>query len=71
MTITELAKLNKTNGGFFFSPETLDFWGDSIDSFYIVEEGDKTITLKRLNGVGTGWTFDKRTGRVIRGLLPD
>ena len=65
MTLTELAKLNKASGGYFFNQDTMAHFGDSMKSFTIKnnkKEGTAIVTRKT---DGRQWTFDTKTGRIV------
>ena len=65
MTISELAKLNKANGGHFFNRDTMAHFGDTMKSFTIKNHPDnrKLVIVTRKTD-GRKWNFDKATGRI-------
>jgi hypothetical protein len=69
MTISELAKLNKANGGHFFDRATLKGNRETLASFRIAphNKADATVVVVR-KGDGYTWTFDKKTGRLAHSV---
>lgn len=72
MTLSELKALHEANGGYFFSRDTMRFFGDTMRNLGI-GKGDQPGTVKvwrRRAGkphvsTRTTWTFSTDNGRVI------
>ena len=66
MTISELAKLNKANGGHFFDRATLKGNRETLGSYRIAPhtKADARVVVVR-KGDGYTWPFDVKTGRVV------
>jgi len=69
MTISELAKLNKANGGHFFDRATLKGNRETLASYRIAphKKTDARAVVVR-KGDGYTWTFDLKTGRVVHSV---
>ncbi len=63
MTIYDLSRLNKANGGKFFSRDTMKLFGDTMKSYKLKDNKDGTVTVTRTRD-GRKWEFDRATGRV-------
>ena len=70
MTISQLAKLNKANGGHFFDRATLKGNRETLGSFRIAPhtKGDARVVVVR-KGDGYTWTFDTKTGRLAHSIM--
>lgn len=61
---TFVRNYNKKVGDHFFSKDSMDFFGDSFENFYITDGGDHWKLKRRLpvkNGVQSYYCFDKKT----------
>jgi len=69
MTIPQLAKLNKANGGQFFARDTLKGGRETLASFRIAphNKADARVVVVR-KGDGYTWTFDMKTGRTVHSI---
>jgi len=69
MTISQLAKLNKANGGHFFDRDTLKGNRETLNSFRIAPhtKTDATVVVVR-KGDGYTWGFDVKTGRLAHSV---
>jgi hypothetical protein len=69
MTISELAKLNKANGGHFFDRATLKGNRETLGSYRIAphNKADARLVVVR-KGDGYTWTFDVKTGRLVHSV---
>jgi hypothetical protein len=69
MTISELAKLNKANGGHFFDRATLKGNRETMASYRVAphKKGDATVVVVR-KGDGYTWAFDAKTGRLAHSV---
>lgn len=68
MRPSELKVLNEKNGGKFFNPSTMAFWGDTMRNFRCRDNGDGTVTLYRHTPTKAGmdeYIFCKTTGRKL------
>lgn len=66
MTIQELKKLNKANGGHFFERASMKVLGDTMRSFRLRKDSahpDDFVWLDRKRD-NCSWLFNKKTGRV-------
>lgn len=57
--------------GYFFCPDTLSFFGDTMDNFKVLNFDDRSWRLVRKRPtpamyphLGSGWLFDKKTFAV-------
>lgn len=66
MTIHELKRLNKANGGLFFNRRGLAATGDTLKGFGVrqCKQNPGVLIVTRKN-TGTEILFSKTTGRVI------
>ena len=69
MTISELAKLNKANGGHFFDRATLKYNRENLTSYKIAphKKAATQIVVIRKND-GCQWLFDTKTGRLAHSI---
>ncbi len=69
MTISQLAKLNKANGGHFFDRATLKGNRETLGSYRITPhtKGDARVVVVRKSD-GYTWPFDVKTGRVANSV---
>ena len=63
MTLQQLVKLNRKNGGLFFSKETLKSRQERISDFKIISQEKGEIYVERNDGAY--WKFSDATGRMI------
>jgi len=68
MTISELAKLNKANGGHFFNTQTMAHFGDTMRSFSIKNNKKAGTVVVTRKTDGRQWTFDTKTGRLVHAV---
>ncbi len=66
MTISNLAKLNRTNGGHFFDRDTLKSRQEKLKDFKIVSQNERSLILERNDGAR--WNFNVKTGRVVHSV---
>ena len=65
MTISTLAQLNKANGGFFFSRDTMKHTGETLKSFTFQDHPD--ARARSPESKTTPPEIQSTTGRVIHG----
>jgi hypothetical protein len=68
MTIYDLARLNRTNGGCFFKTETMAHFGDTMKGFGIKNNKKAGTVVVTRKSDGREWTFDAKTGRLTYGV---
>lgn len=68
ITIYELKRRNKLNGGNFFSRETLKAWGDTLKGLKVKPDVDSTQCIVERRATGKAWRFNLTTGRMIAPL---
>lgn len=69
MTLSELKALNERNGGYFFSRNTMKFFGDTMKNFGLRKTDDPKIVevyrkkATKHGSAGRTWKFNTETGR--------
>lgn len=63
ITISELAKKNRANGGCFFDRAGMKAAGETLKSFKVIRQTDQIIVIKRIDG--KEWAFDTGNFRMI------
>ena len=65
MTIYELKKLNRANGGHFFDRNTMKVWGDTLKGLSVKRDiiDPNCVVVSRKNG--DSWLFNRVTGRMV------
>ena len=61
-TLTAIKAKNKAKGGYFFSPQTMKFWNDTMKSFKVTCEGSKIYVVRKRDG--KKWKFNPKTGDI-------
>lgn len=65
ITIYELKRRNKLNGGHFFDRDTMKQWGDTLKSFRIEKLEDTKMVHVIRKRDGETWLFDTANGRCL------
>ena len=65
ITIYELKRRNKANGGNFFSRETLKLWGDTLKGLKVKRDVDPKQVIVERKASGKAWRFNLETGRMV------
>ena len=68
ITIYELKRRNKANGGSFFSRQSMKFWGDTLKGFGISRDVDPAQVVVKRKRTGKSWRFNLETGRMVAPL---
>ena len=61
-TLTEVKILNKQKGGHFFDRQTLKFFGETMKSFKVRNDGGKTFVIRKRDG--KVWIFNPTDGDI-------
>jgi len=64
MNIHDLKRLNLANGGYFFTPESMRFHGDTMKNFAIEKLDEDRVRVTRKDRPGA-WIFSSKTGRMV------
>ena len=68
MTIYDLKRLNKANGGYFFDRKTMAHFGDTLKNFNVKRNVDLLLLEVKNKRNGAICLFSKTTGRFVGGL---
>lgn len=62
-TIHQIKARHELAGGYFFSPDTMKFFGDTMRSFRVTHEGNQIFVTHRRRG--SRWEFRPKTGDFL------
>jgi len=65
ITIYELKRRNRLNGGHFFDRATLKTWNDTLKGLKVKRDVDPQQVIVERKRDGKAWRLDARTGRVV------